>query len=88
MLLCILDRNYVNNEGDSNLTTFKELSNKRSIGVTANNKLVGNVLLFFLRMIINNNPDLTVFRIDDVENPSIMNISNIIKCFKVPMEIV
>jgi hypothetical protein len=71
---------YVNNEFDSNRTTFEELSNRRLIGVLSSKKTVANVLLVFLRIIIDNYPDLLIFNIDDGENPPQMEMSDIVKC--------
>ncbi len=52
------DQIFVSGEFDSNQTKFEEQSNNLEIGVIARSETVGHTLLFFLRMLTDNNFDL------------------------------
>lgn len=52
---------------DSNQTLFEKKSNQLKIGVVAKSKTVGLVLLFLLRLIIDNNYDLANLALEDEE---------------------
>src|SRR3954454_8875419 len=56
---------YFSGEFDSNQTEFEQMSNHLEIGVQANDKPVGLILLGFLRIIIDKHPNLIWFRLED-----------------------
>lgn len=56
---------YFSGEFDSNQTVFEKLSNNLQIGVIANNETTGLILLHFLRMIIDQHPDLFFWNLQD-----------------------
>ena len=61
------DKIFVDGEYDSNQTKFERMSNKCKIGVKANSKTVGYVLLFFLRMIIDDRFDIGIMIVNDFD---------------------
>ena len=52
------DQMFVDGEFDSNQTDFERKSNHIEIGAKANTNVAGYILLFFMRMIIDDNPHL------------------------------
>lgn len=52
------DQMFVDGESDSNQTEFERKSNNIEIGAKSHTNISGHILLFFMRMIIDDNPNI------------------------------
>ena len=72
---------FIDGEFDSNQTKFEKLSNENKICIKSKSKIKGYVLLFFLRMIIDENYDMffSCYEFEDEDEKEIYTIMELIK---------
>lgn len=72
------DRIFIGGEADTQ-TEFEKQSNEGEIGVLARSKRVGHMLLFFLRMIIDDNMKLPLYIFEDKSRNTNLTMKKIIE---------
>ena len=79
---------FINSEFDSQQTNFERKSTNMDIGAQATNNVTGHTLLFFMRMIIDNRPDLFLDCLEQnnedfvIDDGSVININQMIDVLK------